>query len=68
MKKRNKVIIYKIGNIWNWEYWDDLPIPIYGKCFTEKVEAIKDFKRWANFMNIKNYDREDQERNDMEIL
>jgi len=62
---RNKVIIYHSNNIWNWKYWDGYSIPIYGKCFIEKIDAVKDFERFAKFMNIKNYDREDQERDDM---
>ena len=58
---RNKVIIYKTNNIWNWEYWDKYTIPIYGRCFNSKLETVNDFKRYAKEMNIINYEREDIE-------
>ena len=58
---RNKVIIYKANNIWNWEYQDKYSISVYGKCFSSKIKAIHDFERYAKEMNITNYNREDIE-------
>lgn len=62
--EKSKVIIYHANNIWNWGYWDNYSIPVYGKCFLSKDEAEKDFKRWAKFLNIKNYKTEEQERDE----
>lgn len=64
---KNKVIIHHSNSIWNWEYWDNYSIPIYGKCFSSEKETFDNFKKWAKFMNIKKYIIENQEKDEMEL-
>lgn len=52
----NQVIIYGKDNSWNWKFSDDLSvIPILGKGFNTKEEAIKDWERYTEENNIKSY-------------
>ena len=48
-----KVSLYKIErDIWNWKANDNSKIPIYGKSFSTKKEALEDFKKFADSINI----------------
>ena len=59
--KNRKVIIYGKDNYWNWRYEDGLcDIPIYGKTFETKEQAIKNAKEWLKNMSISAYDLEEE--------
>ena len=49
------VKIVKNNKVWNWETYDNLNIPIYGKNFNTKRETKKNWKQFAKNNNIKKW-------------
>jgi len=49
------VKIIKNNQEYNWEAWDTLNIPIYGKTFKSKKEAKQNWKQFAMNNNIKKW-------------
>jgi len=49
------VKIKQWNNKYNWIAYDKIPLPIYGKVFKTKREAVKDWKKFVKTNNIKKW-------------